>query len=119
MVAMTIGGVLSYLLGGVLLALARGEALGLLKLVVSAYVALAAGYGFTAVVTRVAPGRRYVVSVALVFVMVGVAAALMLGQPSDRDPVAAVLLGLSLVVGAFGHAIKVRGFSEALSTRDG
>jgi hypothetical protein len=117
--ATAIGGGLAYLLGGFLVVLAQGESLSLLRLLVSAYGALAAGYAFSAGVSRVAPGRRYAVSVTLVFVTVIVAAVLMLGRPSDQSPIAAVLLGTSLVVGAFGHALRVRGFSEAVSDREG
>lgn len=112
------GGWVSYALGGVLVGVALGGSAGFLRLLLAAYAALAAGFLITALVTRLAPGRRYVVAVALVFVMVVVAAALMLRYSSEAGPLPAVLLGTALVVGAFGSAIRVRGFSESISGRE-
>jgi hypothetical protein len=83
-------------------------------MLLGAYAALAAGYSFGAVLTRIAPGRRYVVAVSLVFVTVVIAAAMMFRYSANAGPVPPVLLGTSLVVGAFGHALRVRGFSEAV-----
>ncbi len=113
-----VGGWIVYLLGGVLVALAAGGSAGLIRMLVGAYAALAAGFLFCALLTRLAPGRRYTVAVGLVFVTVVVAAALMLDDKSESGPIPAVLLGISLVVGAFGYALRVRGFSEAVSGRE-
>ena len=113
-----VGGWFAYRLGGHLVLLAVGGSPGFLRLLLGAYAALASGYVFAAVVTRIAPGRRYAVAVALVFVAVIVAAALMLEDNSEGGAIPAVLLGTSLVVGAFGHALRVRGFSETVSGRE-
>ncbi|MCK5446877.1 MAG: hypothetical protein KAJ43_01985, partial [Gemmatimonadetes bacterium] len=113
-----VGGWIVYLLGGVLVALAAGGSAGLIRMLVGAYAALAAGFLFCALLTRLAPGRRYTVAVGLVFVTVVVAAALMLDDKSEAGPIPAVLLGISLVVGAFGYALRVRGFSETVSGRE-
>lgn len=113
-----VGGWLAYRLGGILVTLASNGSLGFLRLLVAAYAALVSGYLFSALITSVAPGRRYTVAVALVFVTVIVAAALMLDDRSEVGPIPSVLLGLSLVVGAFGHALRVRGFSETVSGRE-
>ncbi len=113
-----VGGWLAYLLGGLLVNVAAGGSAGFLRLLLGAYAALVVGYFFGAVLTPIAPGRRYTVAVALVFVTVIVAAALMLRDSSSAGPIPPVLLGTSLVVGAFGYAIRVRGFSEAVSGRE-
>ncbi|MCK5482414.1 MAG: hypothetical protein KAJ13_01880, partial [Gemmatimonadetes bacterium] len=113
-----VGGWIVYLLGGVLVALAAGGSAGLIRMLVGAYAALAAGFLFCALLTRLAPGRRYTVAVGLVFVTVVVAAALMLDDKSESGPIPAVLLGISLVGGAFGYALRVRGFSETVSGRE-
>ena len=83
-----------------------------------AYAALAAGFLFCALLTRLAPRRRYIVAVSLVFVTVVIAAALMLADRAQSEPIPAVLLGISLVIGAFGYALRVRGFSETVSGRE-
>jgi hypothetical protein len=113
--ATALGGWLVYLLGGLLVSLASSGAPALLWLLAGAYAALAAGFLAAAILTRFAPGRRYPVAVGQVFVMVGVAAALMRGGGGAAGPLPAALLGTSLVVGAFGYALRVRGFSETVS----
>jgi hypothetical protein len=119
LVLMTIvGGWIVYQICGLLVDLAAGGSAGLLRLLVGAYAALAAGFLFCALLTRLAPRRRYAVAVGLVFVSVVIAAALMLAETPHAGPVPAVLLGISLVIGAFGYALRVRGFSEAVSGRD-
>jgi cell division protein FtsX len=47
-----------------------------------------------------------------------IAAALMLADTPEAGPIPAVLLGISLVIGAFGYALRVRGFSETVSGRE-
>ncbi|MBT8477864.1 MAG: hypothetical protein KJO06_03030 [Gemmatimonadetes bacterium] len=113
-----IGGWVVYQLGGFLVLLASGGSAGLLRMLLSAYAALAVGFLFCAFLTRLAPARRYTVAVGLVFVTVLVAAVWMIDDGSDAGPVPAVLLGISLVVGAFGYALRVRGFSETVSGGD-
>jgi hypothetical protein len=113
-----VGGWIAYQICGLLVDLAAGGSAGLLRLLVGAYAALAAGFLFCAFLTRLAPKRRYTVAVGLVFVTVGIAAALMLAQTPDAGPIPSVLLGISLVIGAFGYALRVRGFSEAVSGRE-
>jgi hypothetical protein len=116
LVLVTAGGGWSvYLLGGVLVTVSSNGSPALLWMLVGAYAALAAGFLAAAILTRFAPGRRYAVAVGQVFVMVGVAAALMLDGSGEAGPLPAALLGTSLVVGAFGYALRVRGFSETVS----
>ncbi len=113
------GGWVLYLVSGVLVALAAGGSAGLLRMLIAAYAALASGFLFCLLLTRLAPARRYTVGVGLVFVVVVIAAALMLYDRWEAGPTATVLVGISLVVGAFGYALRVRGFSETMSGRDG
>lgn len=113
-----VAGWLVYQLGGLLVNLASGGSGGLLRMLLGAYAALAAGYFFGAGLTPIAPGRRYVVAVSLVFVTVVIAAAMMLRYSASVGPIPPVLLGTSLVVGAFGYALRVRGFSEAVLGRE-
>lgn len=113
-----VAGWLVYQLGGLLVNLAAGGSGGLLRMLLGAYAALAAGYLFAAVLTPIAPGRSYVVAVSLVFVTVVIAAAMMLRHSANAGPIPPVLLGTSLVVGAFGYALRVRGFSEAVLGRE-
>lgn len=119
LVLMTVvGGWIVYQLGGLLVDLAAGGSAGLVRLLVGAYAALAVGFLFCALLTRLAPKRRYMVAVGLVFVTVVIAAALMLDDRPEAGPIPAVLLGISLVIGAFGYALRVRGFSETVSGRE-
>lgn len=113
-----VAGWLVYQLGGLLVNLAAGGSGGLLRMLLGAYAALAAGYLFAAVLTPIAPGRSYVVAVSLVFVTVVIAAAMMLRHSANAGPIPPVLLGTSLVVGTFGYALRVRGFSEAVLGRE-
>ena len=113
-----VGGWVVYQICGLLVDLAAGGSAGLLRLLVGAYAALENGFLFCALLTRLAPKRRYTVAVGLVFVTVVIAAALMLAETPEAGPIPAVLLGISLVIGAFGYALRVRGFSETVSGRD-
>jgi hypothetical protein len=112
------GAGLTYFLGAVLLDSLLSPSPGVIPLLIAAYAALAAGYVFAASATRLAPARRYSVAVALVFVTVGVAVALMRRDSLAAGPLPAVLMGASLVVGAFGYALRVRGFTEAITGRE-
>lgn len=109
---------LAYALCGLLVGLASGGSAGFVRMLLAAYAALLTGYVFAATLTSIAPGRRYAVAVGMVFVTVAIAAALMLQDSAEAGPIAAVLLGTSLVVGAFGYALRVRGFSEAVAGRE-
>lgn len=117
-VVTAVSGWLMYYVGGWLVRVAAGGRPALLWLLMGAYASLAAGFLFTALLARLAPARRYVVAVTLVFVMVAVAGALIFELSTETGPVPAALLGISMVVGAFGYALRVRGFSEAVSGRD-
>jgi hypothetical protein len=113
-----VAGWVTYHLGGWMVRLAAAGRPALLWLLAGAYAALAMGFLFTALLTRLAPARRYTVAVGLVFVMVAVAGWLIFDFSSETGPVPASLLGISLVVGAFGYALRVRGFSGRFSGRD-
>lgn len=84
-----------------------------LPTLVGAYGFLICGFGFAYIVTRIAPGRRYLVSVSLVFVTVVVAAAIALSEAPGA--LSATVLGGALVAGAAGHALRRRGFTERVS----
>lgn len=119
LVAVTVAGAWAvYVVGALALDSTLAGSLGVVRLLVAAYVALAAGYLFSALATRLAPRRRYHVAVGLVFAAVLVAAALMLRESSEEGPLAAVLVGTSLVVGSFGNALRIRGFTEAITGRE-
>lgn len=109
---------LAYGLCGLLVGLASGGSAGFVRMLLAAYAALVTGYAFGAILTPIAPGRRYTVAVGMVFVTVVIAAALMLRDSAVAGPIPAVLLGTSMVVGAFGYALRVRGFSEAVAGRE-
>jgi hypothetical protein len=113
-----VAGTATYFLMGWLVRLAAGGEPALIWLLAGAYAALGTGFLVTALLARLAPKGRYLVAVALVFVMVGIAGALIFGLSGETGPIPASLLGTSLVVGAFGYALRVRGFSEAISGRE-
>jgi hypothetical protein len=113
-----VGGWIMHQLGELLVELVAGGSPGVLRTLLAAYAALASGFLFSALLTRLAPARRYMVAVGMVFVMVLVAATLMLGHRPQTGPLPTVVLGISLVVGAFGYALRVRGFSETVSGRE-
>ena len=114
LVATGVAAWLLFRLGDVLVSVASVGSAGFLRLLLTAYACLVVGYFFSAILTPIAPGRRYTVAVGLVFVVVVVAAALMLQDNEVAGPIPAVLLGISLVVGAFGYALRVRGFTETM-----
>lgn len=79
----------------------------------AAYGFLVLGFGFGEIVTRIAPGRRYLVAVLLVFGTIIVAARLALDGTTQA--LSATGLGVALVGGAVGHALRRRGFTERFS----
>lgn len=112
-------GWLTYEVVDLLVQVASRGSNGFLRLLLTAYAALTAGFLFAAFLTRLAPRRRYPVAVALVFVVTGVAVALMQRAAAEAAPIPTVLLSTSLVLGAFGYAIRRRGFSDSVSGWDG
>lgn len=112
------GGWVLYRTGGLVLDSVLAGSLGLVRVLLSAYVALAAGFLFAAFATRLAPARRYWVAVGVVFLTAGVAVALMLRDSPTEGPLPAVLIGTSLVLGSFGYALRRRGFTEAITGRE-
>jgi hypothetical protein len=77
---------------------------------VTAYGYLAIGFLVAGIATKLAPRRRSAVSLVMVGIALGVAFVLAL---SDRNGGAADLVfGLSLLAGAVGYAVRLRGFTE-------
>ncbi len=79
---------------------------------VMAYAYLAAGFVFAGTATKLAPDRRTTVALSMIGVALGVA--LLLVLRGDHGFAASVIFGLSLLAGAIGYALRLRGFSEAL-----
>lgn len=81
-------------------------------LLVMAYAHIAAGFVFAGTVTKIAPDRRTKVALAMIGVALG--AALLLLFRGDYGFGANLVFALSLLAGAIGYALRLRGFSEAL-----
>jgi len=78
---------------------------------VMAYAYLAAGFVFAGTATKLAPGRRTTVALSMIGIALG--GALILVLRGDHGFAASVIFGLSLLAGAIGYALRLRGFSEA------
>ena len=78
---------------------------------VMAYAYLAAGFVFAGTATKLAPGRRTTVALSMIGIALG--GALMLVLRGDHGFAASVIFGLSLLAGAIGYSLRLRGFSEA------
>jgi hypothetical protein len=85
---------------------------GWLFYVVMAYAWLAAGFLFAGIATKLVPRRRLFVSVALVGVALG--AAVLLAVRDLYGVPASILFGASLLAGAVGYSLRLRGFTEPL-----
>lgn len=81
---------------------------------VMAYAYLAAGFVFAGTATKLAPARRTTVALSMIGIALG--GALVLVFRGDHGFAASVIFGLSLLAGAIGYALRLRGFSEALVT---
>ena len=79
---------------------------------VMAYAYLAAGFVFAGTATKLAPGRRTTVALSMIGIALG--GALILVLRGDHGFAASAIFGLSLLAGAIGYALRLRGFSEAL-----
>ena len=79
---------------------------------VMAYAYLAAGFVFAGTATKLAPGRRTTVALSMIGIALG--GALILVLRGDHGFAASVIFGLSLLAGAIGYSLRLRGFSEAL-----
>jgi hypothetical protein len=78
---------------------------------VTAYAYLAAGFVFAGTATKLAPARRAIVALSMIGIALG--GALVLVLRGDHGFAASVIFGLSLLAGAIGYALRLRGFSEA------
>jgi len=78
---------------------------------VMAYAYLAAGFVFAGTATKLAPGRRTTVALSMIGIALG--GALILVLRGDHGFAASVIFGLSLLAGAIGYSLRLRGFSEA------
>jgi len=79
---------------------------------VMAYAYIAAGFVFAGTVTKLVPGLRAKVALAMIGVALG--AALLLVLRGDHGTAANVVFGLSLLAGAIGYSLRLRGFSDVL-----
>lgn len=79
---------------------------------VMAYAYLAAGFVFAGTATKLAPARRTIVALSMIGIALG--GALVLVVRGDHGFAASAIFGLSLLAGAIGYALRLRGFSEAL-----
>jgi hypothetical protein len=79
---------------------------------VMAYAYLAAGFVFAGTATKLAPARRTTVALSMIGIALG--GALILILRGDHGFAASVIFGLSLLAGAIGYALRLRGFSDAL-----
>jgi hypothetical protein len=79
---------------------------------VMAYAYLAAGFVFAGTATKLAPERRSTVALSMIGIALG--GALILVLRADYGFAASVIFGLSLLAGAIGYALRLRGFSEAV-----
>ena len=79
---------------------------------VMAYAYMAAGFVFAGTATKLAPGRRTTVALAMIGVALGGALVLVLRE--EYGFAASVVFGLSLLAGAIGYALRLRGFTEPL-----
>lgn len=82
---------------------------------VMAYAYMAAGFVFAGTATKLAPDRRTTVALAMIGVALG--GALVLILRGDHGFAASVVFGLSLLFGAIGYALRLRGFSEPLGAK--
>ena len=80
---------------------------------VMVYAYLAAGFVFAGTATKLVPERRTTVAMSMIGIALG--GALILILRGDHGFAASVIFGLSLLAGAVGYALRLRGFSEALS----
>ncbi len=104
------GGWLAYVLAGRLVDVLGGGSDDWRLVLLVTYGFILFGYVFAALVTRIAPTRRYTVAVSLVFVTLLVAAALAL--EGGEGSLAAAVFGVGLVIGSVGFALRLRGFTE-------
>ena len=77
------------------------------------YAYLAAGFVFAGTATKLVPERRTTVAMSMIGIALG--GALILILRGDHGFAAGVIFGLSLLAGAVGYALRLRGFSEALT----
>jgi hypothetical protein len=80
---------------------------------VMAYAWMAAGFVFAGTATKLAPGAR--TRVAQVMVAISLAGALLIVMRGEYGIAASVVFGLSLLAGAVGYALRLRGFTEPVS----
>lgn len=80
---------------------------------VMAYAYMAAGFVFAGTATKLAPGRR--TTVAMSMIGIALAGALILVLRGDHGLAASLVFGLSLLAGAVGYSLRLRGFSDVLA----
>jgi hypothetical protein len=80
---------------------------------VMAYAWMAAGFVFAGTTTKLAPASR--TRVAQLMIGVAFAGALILVLRGEYGIAAGVVFGLSLLAGAVGYALRLRGFTEAIN----
>ena len=81
-------------------------------LLVIAYAYMAAGFVFAGTATKLSTELRSTVALSMIGIALG--GALILVLRGDYGFAASVVFGLSLLAGAIGYALRLRGFSEAV-----
>ena len=80
---------------------------------VMAYAWMAAGFVFAGTATKLAPGAR--TRFAQLMIAIALAGALLLVVRGQYGLAASVVFGLSLLAGAVGYALRLRGFTEPIN----
>jgi hypothetical protein len=80
---------------------------------VMAYAWMAAGFVFAGTATKLAPAAR--TRVAQLMIAIALAGALLLVLRGEYGVAAGVVFGLSLLAGAVGYALRLRGFTEPIN----
>lgn len=80
---------------------------------VMAYAWMLAGFVFAGTATKLAPGAR--TRVAQLMIAIALAGALLLVVRGEYGVAASVVFGLSLLAGAVGYALRLRGFTEPIN----
>jgi hypothetical protein len=80
---------------------------------VMAYAWMATGFVFAGTATKLAPGAR--TRVAQLMIAIALAGALLLVLRGEYGVAASVVFGLSLLAGAVGYALRLRGFTEPIN----
>jgi hypothetical protein len=80
---------------------------------VMAYTYMLVGFVFAGTATKLVPDRRSTVALLMIGVSLGLA--LLLVLRSEHGFAASLVFGLSLLAGAVGYSLRLRGFTDAVN----